>query len=239
MGSVSSVPLNDQIIQTEMKNETPDIPLAEVNIKHVVLYSVDKSTLKKEDDILSFVMDCALPCNIEVVSVNTEDINDDKVVLEKLQLDCGMKQSISIANITSTQPIHININLPKDSDIPPTEYILINNLCVAIEFVNNIPRVVKQTFTIGTKTYDAFDVFGVEKNDTEPDNTCVICTSDQREILLLPCRHVAMCSGCYEAVKERSRQCPICRIPISAAINFSPHQKDSKEVAIEIREHVN
>ena len=76
--------------------------------------------------------------------------------------------------------------------------------------------------------------FYFKNDENETEDLCVICITDPREILLLPCRHVAMCAECYEEVKERTRQCPICRANITAAINFGKNKKETNDVEIEI-----
>ncbi|KAG5895120.1 hypothetical protein JTB14_008557 [Gonioctena quinquepunctata] len=40
---------------------------------------------------------------------------------------------------------------------------------------------------------------------------CVICQEHLKCILLLPCRHVCMCSECYSRLQLYSNSCPICR----------------------------
>jgi hypothetical protein len=46
-------------------------------------------------------------------------------------------------------------------------------------------------------------------------NVCVICTSEARDIICWPCRCLAMCDGCREALAARSaptkHRCPCCR----------------------------
>ena len=40
---------------------------------------------------------------------------------------------------------------------------------------------------------------------------CVICMTDPRDTLLLPCRHLCLCSGCAGNLRYQSSNCPICR----------------------------
>ncbi len=37
--------------------------------------------------------------------------------------------------------------------------------------------------------------------------TCVVCLSAERNMLLLPCKHLVLCSGCAAKVSA----CPLCR----------------------------
>ncbi|KAI8871559.1 hypothetical protein GQ42DRAFT_173750 [Ramicandelaber brevisporus] len=40
---------------------------------------------------------------------------------------------------------------------------------------------------------------------------CVICLTDTRDTILLPCRHLCLCSECAEALRLQSNKCPVCR----------------------------
>jgi len=54
--------------------------------------------------------------------------------------------------------------------------------------------------------------------DKEPGNgendssVCVICFSEQRTHILLPCGHYCLCQGCSKELQE----CPICRVPVTS-----------------------
>lgn len=56
-------------------------------------------------------------------------------------------------------------------------------------------------------------------NSTE--STCVICLTDIRNVLLLPCRHLCLCGLCAENLKYQSANCPICRIPFRALLQMN------------------
>jgi len=49
----------------------------------------------------------------------------------------------------------------------------------------------------------------VDSNDEDGDSTeeCLICLTEQKEVLLLPCRHFCVCSECFVHVDK----CPVCR----------------------------
>ncbi|CAF1163673.1 unnamed protein product [Adineta steineri] len=53
------------------------------------------------------------------------------------------------------------------------------------------------------------------------ESTCVICLTDIRNVLLLPCRHICLCSSCAENLKFQSTNCPICRIPFRALLQMN------------------
>lgn len=40
---------------------------------------------------------------------------------------------------------------------------------------------------------------------------CVVCFEARRSVLLLPCRHILLCDGCFEKVQQQDNLCPMCR----------------------------
>jgi len=40
---------------------------------------------------------------------------------------------------------------------------------------------------------------------------CVVCLSQRRDTLFLPCRHMCLCLPCAESLCQQSDKCPICR----------------------------
>ena len=53
------------------------------------------------------------------------------------------------------------------------------------------------------------------------ESTCVICLTDIRNVLLLPCRHLCLCGSCAENLKFQSANCPICRVPFRALLQIN------------------
>lgn len=56
---------------------------------------------------------------------------------------------------------------------------------------------------------------------------CVICMSEERDTMLLPCRHLCLCGSCAQSLRYQANSCPICRCPFRAALNLRPIQKHS------------
>jgi hypothetical protein len=44
--------------------------------------------------------------------------------------------------------------------------------------------------------------------------TCIVCLSEQREVILLNCGHVCVCAGCAMEIMQTRALCPICRATI-------------------------
>lgn len=53
-------------------------------------------------------------------------------------------------------------------------------------------------------------------------NMCIICVERPRDTLLLPCRHLCLCSTCWDVIDaestEADRCCPLCRVRVSAFV---------------------
>ena len=72
-------------------------------------------------------------------------------------------------------------------------------------------RVQKQTLENAEETIKLFDVYGVNEKDVKG-KECVICMTEMKDTMLLPCRHLVVCSRCSTEVTLRNKKCPVCRI---------------------------
>jgi len=101
--------------------------------------------------------------------------------------------------------------------------------------------------------YDVHEVFGGPQSAQSPQHgaastDCVICMSEPRDTVVLPCRHMCLCGGCADAMRSRvqyrSYRCPICRERVSCleqaqrsqpdasyAEGYQPHRSESPEAA--------
>lgn len=52
----------------------------------------------------------------------------------------------------------------------------------------------------------------VRDKDLRTDQRCVVCSTNAREIILLPCGHVCICEDCSDSINSN---CPICRTRIT------------------------
>lgn len=59
-----------------------------------------------------------------------------------------------------------------------------------------------------------FHLFGQVAEDEVSDNSaeCVVCLSDVRDTLILPCRHLCLCNTCADTLRYQANNCPICRL---------------------------
>ncbi|KAI8487359.1 hypothetical protein Bbelb_348280 [Branchiostoma belcheri] len=80
------------------------------------------------------------------------------------------------------------------------------------------------------------EIYGIEnKNSQETKHQeddiddsgseCVICMSDIRDTLILPCRHLCLCNGCADSLRYQASNCPICRQPFRALLQMRAMRK--------------
>merc|ERR1719498_1644971 len=54
----------------------------------------------------------------------------------------------------------------------------------------------------------------VETGDDD-DGLCVICLTNEKNTVVIPCRHLCLCKECAEELRNRAGQkCPVCRGPL-------------------------
>ncbi|KAI3450550.1 hypothetical protein Pfo_007215 [Paulownia fortunei] len=57
-------------------------------------------------------------------------------------------------------------------------------------------------------------VYQVSAEGNETAKECIICLCKSRNTIVLPCRHLCLCSNCAKILSFKSSQCPICRKPV-------------------------
>ncbi|KAI8323467.1 hypothetical protein GQ54DRAFT_338704 [Martensiomyces pterosporus] len=88
------------------------------------------------------------------------------------------------------------------------------------------PRCVKQKYCLNGALYLQHEIFGLNEaleqhtalgNDP---HQCAICLSDERDTVLLPCRHLCMCRECANTYRQQSNKCPICRTVVETILHI-------------------
>ncbi|XP_023567166.1 E3 ubiquitin-protein ligase MGRN1 [Octodon degus] len=80
------------------------------------------------------------------------------------------------------------------------------------------------------------EIYGIENknnqetkpsDDENSDNSseCVVCLSDLRDTLILPCRHLCLCTSCADTLRYQANNCPICRLPFRALLQIRAVRK--------------
>eukprot|EP00347_Sterkiella_histriomuscorum_P003446 403364265 len=53
------------------------------------------------------------------------------------------------------------------------------------------------------------------------DKVCLICLSEPRNTIIMPCGHLCVCSDCGDKLNQKNQNCPICRATISSLVPFN------------------
>ena len=67
---------------------------------------------------------------------------------------------------------------------------------------------------------------------------CLICCSEVRNTIFLPCKHAACCDKCGSEIKLRFKPCPICKTPIDDLLIIDSDEKKMDTDIIDIDENV-
>jgi len=57
------------------------------------------------------------------------------------------------------------------------------------------------------------EVFGLDGWESE---LCVVCLTEERDTILLPCRHLCVCASCFDHLER----CPVCRTGFTSFLRF-------------------
>lgn len=79
---------------------------------------------------------------------------------------------------------------------------------------------------------DFFDVF----NSALENGVCLICCSESRNTIFLPCKHACTCNSCGLNIKMRNSPCPICKTPIDDLLILESEEKQIDGEIIEIED---
>lgn len=56
----------------------------------------------------------------------------------------------------------------------------------------------------------------------EPNKECIVCYDGQKNMLLLPCAHIATCVSCTSYIMHANKMCPVCRTKITQVMRIYP-----------------
>ncbi|KAL8515359.1 hypothetical protein ACS0TY_014169 [Phlomoides rotata] len=93
------------------------------------------------------------------------------------------------------------------------------------------PKVIRQLLWTHDSCYELREIYGLGKsspglNDNGSGKDCVVCMTEPKDITLLPCRHMCMCSSCANALRLQTNKCPICRENIEALLEIKLENLD-------------
>lgn len=76
-------------------------------------------------------------------------------------------------------------------------------------------QVIKQKIHVSHYGYIVNEVFGLDEG-----KDCLICMSAPKNTILLPCRHICLCSECSMALRLQTNKCPVCRAKVESLLRI-------------------
>lgn len=102
---------------------------------------------------------------------------------------------------------------------PFIQKMFIDGLCYLIQEIYGIENKTVPTVKLADQYVSPEDEF--EDSASE----CVVCLSDPRDTLILPCRHLCLCNACADSLRYQANNCPICRSPFRALLQIRAVRK--------------
>ncbi|TMS36936.1 hypothetical protein L596_003988 [Steinernema carpocapsae] len=199
---------------------------------------------------LEFILDCDCDCYVQIHFLAKEIVSGNTVQIalrhsnirssEKFYFQTGASQlfdkfifypedyDISMLRYESGQFFPVVI------EVRTTEYGLQEQVQTTLASVEQstdysqilVLKPLKQKLIVDGVTYLLQEIFGIENKDydssaiDENGSECIICMSDVRDTVILPCRHLCICNGCAETLRYKLNNCPICRSPFRALLQL-------------------
>lgn len=91
-------------------------------------------------------------------------------------------------------------------------------------------KVYQQKAIIENQTYILYEIFGMDEEQGQVN--CVICMTELKNTIVLPCRHMCLCHNCAETLKHQSVKCPMCRGSVKALLKIDVRNNKNQEIEI-------
>ncbi|XP_076459581.1 E3 ubiquitin-protein ligase MGRN1-like isoform X2 [Babylonia areolata] len=88
------------------------------------------------------------------------------------------------------------------------------------QFVDGLCYLLQEIYGIENKNMERLKDVDPDEEVEDSGAECVICMSDMRDTLILPCRHLCLCSACAESLRYQASMCPICRVKFRALLQI-------------------
>jgi hypothetical protein len=103
-------------------------------------------------------------------------------------------------------------------------------------------KILQQSIVYSGNVYELQEIYGIEKAapipvgmeddaDAAEGRECVICMCEQRDTMVLPCRHMCLCAECAQALRLQTNKCPICRAAVESFLQIKIHGNAEDEQA--------
>ncbi|KAL4648110.1 RING finger protein 157 isoform X1 [Arapaima gigas] len=92
------------------------------------------------------------------------------------------------------------------------------------QVVDGVSYLLQEIYGIENK-YNSQDSKAADDEISDNSAECVVCLSDVRDTLILPCRHLCLCNACADTLRYQANCCPICRLPFRALLQIRAMRK--------------
>lgn len=92
-------------------------------------------------------------------------------------------------------------------------------------------KMLKQKMELNGQAFEVNEIYGINSTEFgkqqsatigDSEKECIICFSDTRDTIILPCRHMCLCLGCAKSLQSQaSSKCPICRKDIESFLRLT------------------
>ncbi|KAK9173158.1 Zinc finger, C3HC4 type (RING finger) family protein [Cryptosporidium meleagridis] len=147
--------------------------------------------------------------------------NSDIVNFSKSNVDSSMvkikTENKEMPRIPLLILIRANIGVIEDESILTNNIIVINFDLIQdhynIPYLMYKPIILKQTMSNSHGILiEPYDTYGLEDDELD----CLICMSNPKDVILLPCRHCISCESCLRSLRQD--KCPLCRTTFSGFV---------------------
>uniref|UniRef100_A0A8C9QPL7 E3 ubiquitin-protein ligase n=1 Tax=Scleropages formosus TaxID=113540 RepID=A0A8C9QPL7_SCLFO len=99
------------------------------------------------------------------------------------------------------------------------------HLCLSVRLsVDGVSYLLQEIYGIENK-YNSQESKVADDEISDNSAECVVCLSDVRDTLILPCRHLCLCNACADTLRYQANCCPICRLPFRALLQIRALRK--------------
>ncbi|EJW87059.1 hypothetical protein WUBG_02028 [Wuchereria bancrofti] len=201
----------------------------------------------KNSFCLEFYFDCDSACYVQIHFFAKEIVSDGRIQFmhkypqlkssEQYYFDVGAEQHFnkfimdaSVYDLSSMHydsgsyfPVVIEIRAV-DCGIEQMQSTMASIEHATDQCATFVVKALKQKLVADGVVYLLQEIYGIENKEhdlgDENGSECIICMSDIRDTVILPCRHLCICNGCAETLRYKLNNCPICRSPFRALLQL-------------------
>lgn len=157
---------------------------------------------------LTILMNCMVECGVslidqkgkEIVSVIKLPPGEDQLV----EMDIELPSNGKIFKVALQLSTAENISLV---------------IALSIQLVKNVPELhLGQQYAIMSRRAFSLNEIFDQPTESGDNRECVICLTDDRNTIVLPCRHMCICLTCAMTLSDEHGACPICRQQLAGLI---------------------